>query len=591
MISVNIIRKYKSLNVVPTIELPDFCVLTGKNGSGKTHLFQAMTNRQFAAVHINGNHTNSINYIPFNGLNPIVGADCNYRNLLDEQKNCWEIIKDIQNNHSQNQTISEDLFLREVEIRNRFFIPQAKEIFKRVNGVIKEITEDIVVEYYSIRPNDENAFFSSQFASIFKLYANRLEANSYNSFRNNTQGAQLPVLTSEEFERKYGPKPWILINDMLAGAGLKYRVNNPEGQNRDDDFHLQLYDEERGIEVQVNDLSTGERVLMSLALAIYNTSENSLRPDVLLLDEPDAALHPEFSKVLLKAIDESIVKKAGVKVIISTHSPTTVALAEESWIYQMEYGLYPRKISKKQALSILLKDLEPLRVSVENRRQVFVESRYDVGYYEGLYPLLPKKSKIVPQFLPASTKKGSNCHDVIAMVSSLRDKGNDLVYGIIDYDNGNNDGDYYYVLGGGNRYSIENYVLDPIYVALLLIRNGIEGFKDIDPNIKFTSFHNCDETLIQAIIDCLCNKLRFVSTEVVRYTVISGKTFSVNKEFFTMQGHQLEDKIIRQWPQLNAVKHGHQEENVFKDYVIEHVISEYPEYLSVDILETLDKVK
>lgn len=591
MISVSIIRKYKSLNVVPPFELPDFCVLTGKNGSGKTHLFQAMTNRQLTAVHIDGVHTNSVNYIPFNGLNPVVGADCNYRNLLDEQKSCWEIIKQIKSNYFQNYNVSEDNFLGEIERRNRYFIPQAKEIFKRVNGDIKKITEDIVVEYYSIRPNDDNAFFSSQFASIFKLYANRLEANSYNSFRNSSQGTQLPVLTSDEFEKKYGPRPWVLINEMLAGAGLKYRVNNPEGQNRDDDFHLQLYDEERGIEVQVNDLSTGERVLMSLALAIYNANENSLRPDVLLLDEPDAALHPEFSKVLLKAINESIVKKAGVKVVISTHSPTTVALAEESWIYQMEYGLYPRKVSKKQALSILLKDLEPLRVSVENRRQVFVESRYDVGYYEGLYSLLPQNSIIVPQFLPASTKTGSNCHDVIEMVSSLRQKGNDLVYGIIDYDNSNNDGVYHYVLGGGNRYAIDNYVLDPIYVALLLIRENIEGFMDVDPNIKFTSFHNCDEALIQAIIDSLCNKLGFLSTELTRYTVICGKAFSVNKEYFTMQGHQLEDKIIRQWPQLNAVKHGHQGENVFKDYVIEHVISEYPEYLSLDIQETLDKVK
>ena len=95
MISVSINRKYKSLNVVPPFELPDFCVLTGKNGSGKTHLFQAMTNRQMTAVHIDGVHTISVNYIPFNGLNPVVGADCNYRNLLDEQKSCWEIIKQI----------------------------------------------------------------------------------------------------------------------------------------------------------------------------------------------------------------------------------------------------------------------------------------------------------------------------------------------------------------------------------------------------------------------------------------------------------------------------------------------------------------
>lgn len=590
MISIKILRNYKSLNVVPPFELPDFCVLTGKNGSGKTHLLEAMANRQLTEVLNDGVVANIVHNIPFGGLNPIVVVDCNYRNLLDEQKNLWNLIKSkIDSFNHYHQT--KDSFFRDLERTTQQNLPRIKDLIKRVEGDPYAITEEIVNEFFTVRPLDGRSFFSSQFASIFKLYANRLEANDYNNYRNRKSISKRSVLTDEEFKKKYGPKPWELVNEMMAGAGLNYRVNNPEGQDRDEDFHLQLTDTKRGIDIQVNDLSTGERVLLSLALAIYNTNEDSFRPDILLLDEPDAALHPEFSKVLLKAINESIVKKAGVKVIISTHSPTTVALAEEAWIYQMEYGLYPRKVSKKQALSILLKDLEPLRVSVENRRQVFVESRYDVGYYEGLYPLLPQNSIIVPQFLPASTKTGSNCHDVIEMVSTLRQKGNDLVYGIIDYDNNNNDGAYHYVLGGGNRYAIDNYVLDPIFVALLLIRENIEGFKDVDPNIKFTSLHNCDEALIQAIIDSLCNKLGFLSTELTRYSVICGKTFSVNKEYFTMQGHQLEDKIIRQWPQLNAVKHGRQEENVFKDYVIEHVISEYSEYLSLDIQKTLDKVK
>ena len=35
------------------------------------------------------------------------------------------------------------------------------------------------------------------------------------------------------------------------------------------------------------------------------------------------------------------------------------------------------------------------------------------------------------------------------------------------------------------------------------------------------------------------------------------------------------------------MKRGRQEENIFKDYVIENIISEYPEFLSVDLLETL----
>ena len=326
---------------------------------------------------------------------------------------------------------------------------------------------------------------------------------------------------------------------------------------------------------------------MSLALAIYNANEDSLRPDILLLDEPDAALHPEFSKVLLQAINESIVREASVKVVISTHSPTTVALSDESWIYQMKYSSAPHKVSKRQALSILLKDLEPLRVSVENRRQVFVENRNDAGYLENIYALLPKTGMIYPQFLPASTKNGSNCQDVITMVTSLREKGNDLVYGIIDYDNHNQDQDNIFVLGGGKRYAIENYILDPLYVALLLIREKAETFIEIDSAIKFSTLHTCNQGLLQAIIYSVCEKLGFIQDDECQFTVVGGQTFSVKKEYFTIQGHDLEDKIINRWVKLNSVKRGRQEENVFKDYVIENIISEYPEFLSVDLLETL----
>ena len=586
MINVTIQNAFKSLQPVPTFELPDFCVLTGKNGSGKSHLFEAMASRNVTSITIGGNQVNTVQYIPFNGLNPNVGADCNYRNLLDEQKNLWNSIKAFIDNH-RGVMPSEQDFHREIVHNYGLFLPQAKELYKRVIGDIQAITEEIVNEFFAIRPQDANSFFSSQFASIFKLYANRLEKNVYNAFRNKEHGLTLPVLSDVEFEKKYGPKPWVLINEMMEGAGLSYRVNNPEGQERDDDFHLQLSDVNRNIEVQVKDLSTGERVLMSLALAIYNTNEDTMRPDILLLDEPDAALHPEFSKVLLKSINESIVQKAGVKVVISTHSPTTVALSDESWLYQMEYGQSPHKVSKQQALSILLKDLEPLRVSVENRRQVFVENRNDASYLENIYALLPKSGIIYPQFLPASTKNGSNCQDVITMVSMLRDKGNDLVYGIIDYDNKNHDQDNIFVLGGGKRYAIDNYILDPLFVALLLSREKAETFTELDSSIKFSTLHTSSQGLLQAIINSVCEKLGFTQDEECQYTVVGGLTFSVKKEYFTIQGHNLEDKIVNRWVKLNSVKRGRQEENVFKDYVIENIISEYPEFLSVDLLDTL----
>lgn len=587
MIIVGTNNKHKSISQGLAFELPDFCVLTGKNGSGKSHLFEAMADRTCTNITIDGAGVNLVHYIKFNGLNPDVEADCNYRMLLDEQKNMWVTLKQIIDNNYNARAFSNTTFFKDVGRINRQYLPIAKELFARANGKKEDITEELFNELYTIQPRDDKSFFSSQFASIFKLYANRLEANDYNKFRNAQNGTNLPVLTAEEFEKKYGPKPWLLINKMMKGAGLDFRVNNPENQTRDEDFHLKLIDEKRGIEVEVNDLSTGERVLMSLALAIYNANEDSLRPDILLLDEPDAALHPEFSKVLLQSIKESIVRDAGVKVVISTHSPTTVALSDESWLYQMEYGSAPHKVSKKQALAILLKDLEPLRVSVENRRQVFVENRNDASYLENIYALLPKTGIIYPQFLPASTKNGSNCQDVITMVTSLREKGNDLVYGIIDYDNHNHDQDNIFVLGGGKRYAIDNYILDPLYVALLLIREKVETFSELDPAIKFSSIHTCSQDLLQIIINSVCEKLGFTQDEECQYTVVGGQVFRVKKEFFTIQGHDLEDKIINRWVKLNSVKRGRHEENVFKDYVIDNVISEYPEFLSVDLLETL----
>ena len=46
-----------------------------------------------------------------------------------------------------------------------------------------------------------------------------------------------------------------------------------------------------------------------------------------------------------------------------------------------------------------------------------------------------------------------------SIVNALRGYGNDLVYGIKDFDGTNHSSDYVLVLGENNRYAIDNYVL------------------------------------------------------------------------------------------------------------------------------------
>ena len=460
------------------------------------------------------------------------------------------------------------------------------------NENVELINEDFFDKNYDISILNPNEVFSSQFAAIFKLYHTRLEDNNYRIYRNEKFGEHYDVLTDDEFVLKYGPKPWTLINEMLTNARLPYRVNNPEGQSKEADFHLCLRDDERNIEIQVNDLSTGEKVLMSLALAIYNTSENEFRPDVLLLDEPDAPLHPEYSKVLVEAVKKSIVEKACVKVIMTTHNPTTIALGDELDIYQMDRNLgYPVKVSKRFALNLLTNDLENLRVSTESRRQIFVENLNDVGYYERIIRLLKVELPISPQFLPPHNRNGSNCEDVKNIVTSLRGLGNDLVYGLVDYDNHNVDMGYVYVIGGQKRYAIDNYIFDPVFVAFLLVREKIVKTSDMGvAEYTFTKLNNLDDASVQIIIDYIAAQLNLTTDERVEYITQNGKKYQISKSYFAIQGHELEQKIMNKWPQLNSVKRGKNDENILKNYMLDNVISEYPEFLSNEFIETFSKI-
>ena len=65
---IKIIQKQKSINPPCDFDLPNFSVLTGKNGSGKTHLLEAIADNAKSQVYINGALIKNVRYIGFNGL-------------------------------------------------------------------------------------------------------------------------------------------------------------------------------------------------------------------------------------------------------------------------------------------------------------------------------------------------------------------------------------------------------------------------------------------------------------------------------------------------------------------------------------------
>lgn len=591
---VKIKRKYKSLIEGKEVELPDFCILTGKNGSGKSHFLESLTQDGIADVKINGHliSVNEISYIGFNGLNPQINPDSSKTSIAQLITNFWISFSQVLNNSKNLNFSSDEQKDSYIKQQLQRYVPDKKLCAMYLTAVVRlsnllrknicNLTEDDVRQNIDIAYLESRGTFSGEISAIFKAYWLKYETNQYNIFRNYNYNYNIKTYTETEFFDLFGPKPWDFINRIFKSENLPYEVNNPEGTDSESTFHFELRNTLLGITIQPSDLSTGEKVLMSLAIAIYNSSKKNIKNKVLLIDEPDAALHPEFSKFLLETIKTHIVKDANVKVIITTHSPTTVAMADEECIYEMSKDeKIPKKISQKEALDILCEDIPSLRVSVDKQRIVFVESKYDAENYTKIFEFLQKKRNkdIQPIFHAAYQHSGCSCEDVRKLMSNLESIPG--VYGIIDYDNHASDTTNIKVLGYGGelRYTIENYIFDPIFVGLAIIRDELAV---LPKTVDYMKFNELEHSEKQALIDYIIDELE-MDSEKVNYTTISGEEFSISKKWIQIKGHELETKILNKWPSFNKLKkNGNNGDNAIKEALLNSVIRDYTEYLSSD---------
>jgi ABC-type cobalamin/Fe3+-siderophores transport system ATPase subunit len=604
---VTIKTNHKSINPPAHFELQNFSVLTGKNGSGKTHMLEAMSNSNVSEVKINGKVIQNVRYIKFNELNPIIPDTCDPQTITQHAKKVWqefELAKKGQRVSRgsainlgrptiSTKPVSNPDFQKILQhINEGNSLDYIKNVLEKANKEINAISEDDFVDYFDSSYLGSNEFFSAQFALIFKNYHKKLEENKINRYYQTIgESVYKQVLSDEEFIDIYGNPPWEFVNQILEQTNIPYKVNDPLGSRASTTYKFKLIDKHKGFEINSQDLSTGEKVLMSLALAIYNTGGNAGKPDLLLIDEPDAALHPSMSKLMVEIINKNIVNDNGIPTVITTHSPTTIIATQGISIFQMTRGSsVPERIPVQKAVEILSSDIPFLKISNERRRQVIVESKYDVNYYELLTNILSRKESIPaePIYLPARTSSGSNCTDVIELVSALFQNGNDQVYGIIDWDLKNKPTERIIVLGE-ERYSIENYILDPLLMGLLFIRERKFDCLTFG-EISITTYSEVGSMLrddAQVIMDKVLNDLGLNSADKAVNKLYNSWELSISVEFNRKQGHDLEKLYKEKYPFLRSYT---REDGLKKD-VIEKIINDYPQFVSSDIFETIKKIK
>ncbi len=379
-------------------------------------------------------------------------------------------------------------------------------------------------------------------------------------------------------------------------AELGYHINSPANSHRDAPFQLKLVNNQSDIEIEFADLSSGEKVLMSLTLALYNANFDIDFPEVLLMDEPDASLHPSMSKQFLDVIQKIFVNEKQMKVVITTHSPSTVALSPEQSIFVVnKTGTRIEKVGKDKALRILTSGVPSFSINYENRRQVFVESKYDVDFYEKVYEKLRGKleDEISLNFISSGVEGSGSCSQVKEIVNKLRNFGNKSVFGIIDWDSANKASEYIKVVGEGKRYSIENYIFNPVLISALLFRERIISRQDLGlkNNESYADFKNLSVSELQFVADFLITKLEETLSpidtikETSRY--INGIELSLPRWYLIHQVHNLETHLKNTFPQLKRFA----KEGDLKKEVISKIIDDILELIPHDILVILRDIQ
>jgi len=557
-----------------------------------------MASSQFSTVSDKGTNLEKIMLIGFGGLNPQIDEACDPQQITQNTKNWWGQIeshqRNLKNARDQGEQISGPIenFLGRWGSNPQLF-SIIKSISQKTGKNFEKLSEDDVYFHLNVSEATSGTLFASQLALIFKTYHVRHTKNKFKKFLNQENNTNIPTLSDEEFSKVYGPKPWVLVNEILSKAGLTYEVINPEVVDTESTYRLRLVDRETGTEISANDLSTGEKVLMSLALAIYNTQESVGKPDVLILDEPDAPLHPQYSKLLIETLRNVVVHKAGVQVIVTTHSPSTVAMCPDNSLFEINKNTkIPEMISISRGLEVLTEGIPHLKISTEDRRQIFVESKLDVIYYEKLHHIISRFSPVdySPIFLEPHSGT-SNCTDVESITSRLHESGSDLVRGIIDWDGKNLTKHPVYVLGNGGRYSIENYILDPLFLGLALVRLGKRKLSDFSiPHLHtYIDAIRLTNDDAQKILDNIMIATRVSDASTQDCELHNGWILKLPKNFLTMKGHEWEYSVLFHIPELKAISSRGGDAGL--KLGIMSVIEEFPQFLSIDISRTLAALK
>ena len=625
---IKIRKPYKTILPFELKGLPDLVVLTGENGTGKTQLLEYL----YYGSRLNDNggleviteDDESFNDMPKpeetgniigEGL-PEVELPCEI--CLDGKRLRNVVYRGVQapsvdvgskfnldKLYAGGENIAQKhLFYQTHSVMNNLDEMSTEELTKFFNSVlgVKKSTRNSDAQYPELTTSDidiikriEREFPSHDYSKDPFYYVAFQQPPTGKVFAANLKFLYFQYWARIQAGMQVEQAPWEAFNKIGEMLNFKFELDEPKIDDKK--FDVRLRDKERKVFISPDSLSSGEKVIFSLFVAMYTTHSQEHLPSLIIFDEPDAYLHPSLCSTMLKVIQEVFIGEHSIKVVMTTHSPTTVAMLPETSLYRMKGGVM-EKVTKQDAILALTAGLNTISVYYENVKQVFVEADNDNLFMSQVYHHAMTAGKLINdinlRFVNVGDDKLGGCTTVKKVVNDLAGADNKTVYGILDYDGKRNPSARIKILGNGKRYAIDNYLVDPLVISLLYLEENNEkqkiGFDEHDSIVGYekkslTERQQFGKNFIKILEGKVPASKRTDSTPV-NYQTLGGENYTIPMWFTTIQGHELVGYVKEAAPFLKKY-----DEKAFCRKVVHYCYGNYPGIIPMELVETLKEIQ